>query len=164
MFILSSSIIACNNNNNTYDADTLSLPEKEFENGIAKADIQILDVRTMQEYQSGHIKNALQADWTNMDEFIYRTQSLDKSKPVYAYCLSGARSAKAAQWLKEKGYKVYNLESGIAAWKREGKPLEGVSDVKHLCRNIKIQFPPIKLFWLISVPNGARPAKKWNPL
>ena len=133
MFVLSTSVIACNNNNNTTnDVDTLSLSVKEFENGIAKPGVQILDVRSMQEYQSGHIKNALLADWTNTDEFIYRTQSLDKSKPVYAYCFSGVRSAKAAQWLKEKGFKVYNLEGGIAAWKREGKSLEGISNTKQI--------------------------------
>jgi rhodanese-related sulfurtransferase len=45
-------------------AQKTNLSSKEFEKGIANADIQILDVRTQGEYNSGHIKNAFLADWT----------------------------------------------------------------------------------------------------
>ena len=170
MFIMSSSIIACGNNNSTITetdavADTTILSVSAFEQGIAKADIQILDVRTMQEYQSGHIKDALQADWTNMDEFVYRTQSLDKSKSVYAYCLSGARSARAAQWLREKGYKVYNLAGGIAAWKREGKSLEGVSDVKQISlQEYQNSIPSNKTVLVDISAKWCPPCKKMEPV
>ena len=49
---------------------------------------------------------------------------LDKQKPVLVYCLSGGRSASAAELLSEKGFKeVYNLEGGILKWDAANKPL-----------------------------------------
>ncbi|OIR02943.1 thioredoxin [mine drainage metagenome] len=169
MFILSSSIIACGNDNiklTDENSDTTTLPAKEFQKEIAKADAQILDVRTMQEYQSGHIKNALLADWTNMDEFVYRTQSLDKSKPVYTYCLSGARSARAAQWLREKGFRVYNLAGGIAAWNREGLPLDGVTnDVKQISLKEYQSLIPANKTVLVDISaTWCPPCKKMEPV
>jgi rhodanese-related sulfurtransferase len=51
-----------------------------------------LDVRTAAEYQSGYLKNALLANWNDETEFKERIIALNKNKPVYTYCLSGARS------------------------------------------------------------------------
>lgn len=99
---------------------------EEFEKSIKAEKIQILDVRTADEYKSGHIKNSLQANWLNRSEFDDRTSHLDKSKPIYIYCLSGGRSGAAAEVLTSKGYTVTNLEGGINAWKRENRQLEGV--------------------------------------
>lgn len=106
------------------------LTVNEFEKEIKQPNVQVLDVRTFGEYQSGHLKDALLADWTNQEQFVERAQSLDKSKPVYTYCLSGVRSGAAAEWLRENGYLVYNLDGGIAAWKRAGMPLEGAATVQ----------------------------------
>jgi thioredoxin len=98
---------------------------ENFENAIAKGGVQLLDVRTAGEFRSGHIKGALQADWTDAEQFKDRTQYLDKSKPVYVYCLSGGRSAQAAKMLQEQGFtEVVNLQGGINAWKKEGRPLQ----------------------------------------
>ncbi len=99
----------------------------EFENGIVKPDVQVLDVRTSGEYRSGHIKNSLLADWNNKTEFNDRIQYVDKNKPVYIYCLAGGRSAAAADWMKQNGFKtVIELKGGINAWRKENKPLEGM--------------------------------------
>lgn len=100
----------------------------EFEKKIKDPGVQILDVRTMGEYNSGYIKNSLQADWNNRAQFDDRTQHLDKSKPVYVYCASGARSDKAAAALRAKGYNAVNMEGGLNAWKKAGKPLVGATD------------------------------------
>ena len=101
-----------------------------FAVGISRPASQILDVRTQQEYNSGHLKNALLAEWTNRPVFEARIQSLDKNKPVYVYCLSGGRSAAAAQRLKEIGFQqVYNLNGGMAAWKAANKDVEGRTSV-----------------------------------
>ncbi len=102
-----------------------NLSVNDFEKGIQQKNIQVLDVRTPGEYQTGHLKNALLADWMSQEEFAKKVGSLDKSKPVYTYCQIGGRSSKAATLLKEKGYTVYNLDGGIAAWKQAGKPVEG---------------------------------------
>ena len=50
---------------------------------------------------------------------------LDKNKPVFVYCLSGGRSASAADFLEEKGFsQVYNMKGGIMKWSAEGKALD----------------------------------------
>lgn len=99
-----------------------------FENGIGQPNIQVLDVRTPGEYRSGHIKNSLQADWNNKPEFNDRIQYVDKNKPVYIYCLMGGRSAAAADWMRQNGFKsVYELTGGMNAWKTANKPIEGMS-------------------------------------
>lgn len=110
---------------------TTSVNAEEFERAIAGEKVQVLDVRTAQEYNSGHIKNALLADWNNKKQFEERIKYVDKNKPVYVYCLSGSRSAAAAERLKKIGFStVVNLEGGINAWKRNNKPLEGISNEK----------------------------------
>ena len=102
-----------------------SLTPGEFEKNISGTDsIQILDVRTPAEYSAGHIKNSLLADWTNKDEFNRRISFMDKDKPVYVYCFSGGRSGAAAKEMRSMGYKVYELNGGISAWKVANKPLE----------------------------------------
>lgn len=100
----------------------------EFEKAISKNGIQLLDVRTPREYSEGHISHAMLADWTNQPEFKERVAALDKSKPVYTYCLSGGRSAAAQAWLLSNGFKeVYNLQGGINSWKQNGKKTEGAT-------------------------------------
>lgn len=103
-----------------------------FEKGISK-EVQLLDVRTPEEFNQGHLSNAMLANWNEKDEFIRRIEALDKGKPVYIYCLSGGRSAAAAAVLREKGFsKVTELKGGINAWKQGDKPLEGVKKVSEI--------------------------------
>lgn len=127
--IVLSSICIC-----SCTAQTNLLDASAFEHDITSKDsIQILDVRTPDEYNSGHIKNALLADWNNKPEFERRIGFIDKNKPVYVYCLAGGRSAAAVKKLKAAGYeKVYDLDGGINAWKAANKPLEGKSDAKQM--------------------------------
>lgn len=120
LFICCISLLsACNNN-----SQQTNLSVAEFEKGIAQTNTQLLDVRTPGEYQSGHLKNAMLADWNNETEFQERVKALDKTKPVYTYCLSGARSNAATDWLKQNGFTAYNLSGGIAAWKNADKPVD----------------------------------------
>jgi thioredoxin len=111
-----------------------NLTPAQFETGIVNKDsIQLLDVRTPGEFESGHIKGALLADWNNKTEFNRRIQFVDKNKPVYIYCLAGGRSAAAAKEMRANGYeKVYELSGGINAWKSVSKPLEGKSNEKQM--------------------------------
>ena len=97
-----------------------------FEKGMHKSGIQLLDVRTATEFNTGHLPDALQADFTKKDQFFDRIQHLDKTKPVYIYCLSGGRSAAAAKWMRSNGYtNVVEMEGGVIAWKKAGKTLTG---------------------------------------
>lgn len=110
-----------------------SLPVSEFEKSISQGDIQILDVRTVAEFNSGHLKKSLQADWYNQQQFKERTSNMDKTKPVYVYCLTGVRSAAAVKQLKQNGFSnVLDLKGGLAAWKLANKPVEGAAKVKQI--------------------------------
>ena len=77
---------------------------------------QLLDVRTPEEFKSGHIDNAINMDWYE-DDFAKKAAKYDKSKPVFVYCKAGVRGKKAATKLAELGFaKIYNLEGGIDKW------------------------------------------------
>src|SRR5690606_18709419 len=87
-----------------------------------------LDVRTPEEFESGHIVDAMLANINEKEEFNRRVSALDKEKPVYVYCLSGGRSQKAAEILRKKGFReVVELEGGINAWRNADLPVTGVS-------------------------------------
>ena len=93
----------------------------EFEN-VEGA--QLLDVRTPGEFNQDHIAGAVNIN-VNSRDFSERVAELDKSKAVYVYCRSGARSANAMGQLQRMGFEeVYNLKGGILAWKRAGKAVE----------------------------------------
>lgn len=105
--------------------DKKAVSVEEFEKGIAEKKAIVIDVRRPDEFQQGHIKGAVNANWQNQDEFIARTSKLDKSRPVYVYCLGGVRSEKAADYLLKNGFKqVIGLEGGIKAWNDAKKPVE----------------------------------------
>lgn len=113
-----------------FKAGAQVLSPADFEKRIADTNIQLLDVRTADEYQNGHIPHSLQADWNNREQFKTRALHLDTSKPVYVYCAAGARSRSAAQWLRSNGYsQVYELTGGFIKWKEEGKRIEGMPNV-----------------------------------
>ncbi|MGZ8553480.1 MAG: thioredoxin domain-containing protein [Chitinophagaceae bacterium] len=112
-------LVSCASN-----AQQVNLSADEFEKAIEKPGAQILDVRTAGEFETGHIKNSFLANWNNETEFKERVSALDKSKPVYTYCLAGPRSSAATAWLNKNGFKAYNLIGGANAWKKAGKPLE----------------------------------------
>ena len=138
----------------------------DFEKGITQQNVQILDVRTASEYQSGHLKKALQANWNNEVEFQERTKALDKSKPVYVYCLSGVRSNAAANWLSENGFKnVVSMKGGINAWKQANKPVEGQSSVKQMTYNeFTAQIPKDKTVLVDFSATWCAPCRKMKPI
>lgn len=101
--------------------DVLSAKEfdaryKATENAI------LLDVRTVEEVASGKIENAENIVWDS--SFGDKLSNLEH-QPIFVYCGSGIRSAKAATVLREKGYKeVYELEGGIKSWRAAGLPVK----------------------------------------
>ena len=105
----------------------------DFKDAIRDTAVQLLDVRTIDEYNNGHIAHALQADWLQKNQFAERVAYLDKSKPVYVYCLSGGRSAQAATWLRDNGFThVNNLQGGINAWRQASEPVAGTASVPQM--------------------------------
>ncbi|HZG26319.1 MAG TPA: thioredoxin domain-containing protein [Chitinophagaceae bacterium] len=113
--------------------DSVLLQTDEFEKGLSRPGVQLLDVRKTSEYQAGHIRNSMQADWTNIEEFKNRVRYLDREKPVMVYCAVGGRSHAAAEWLRSNGFSdVQELKGGFTSWKSNSKPVEGVAAVKQM--------------------------------
>ena len=104
--------ISCSNSQNFKSVD-----EATFKATLEKTnDVQLIDVRTEDEFNGGHIQKAINIDW-NGNDFDAQLTSLDKTKPVLVYCLSGGRSKKAAAKLTELGFKeVLELDGGYLAW------------------------------------------------
>lgn len=86
----------------------------------SEQNLQLLDVRTPEEFSQGHIKGAENQNLHD-ENFINNVQHLDKSKSVYVYCRVGGRSAKAAEILKNNGFeKIYDISGGIVKWTENG--------------------------------------------
>lgn len=80
-------------------------------------DAQLVDIRTPQEYATGHIKNAINIDFYKPSFLNKMEATLDKNKPVYLYCRSGNRTGTASRILSEAGFKkIYDLKGGINNW------------------------------------------------
>ena len=107
-----------------YSQKKTVLSPANFEEQIGNANIQLLDVRTMEEYTAGHIKNSLQANWLDENEFKDRVHYLNKTKPIYVYCASGSRSSNAARFLRKEGFQVFELQNGTTGWTRDNRALE----------------------------------------
>jgi|GEM_PF-285387 len=83
-------------------------------------DYIILDVRTQDEYNEGHLDKALLIPVDYMEKVV---DVLPKEKPIIVYCRSGGRSRKAAEILVENGFsKIYDM-GGILGWQEEGFPV-----------------------------------------
>jgi rhodanese-related sulfurtransferase len=97
---------------------------KTFNERIAKKDGILIDLRTPAEIEKGSIKGAKMIDFSDK---AYEAEfgKLDKNKPTYIYCAGGGRSADAAQYLKDHGFKkVVNLTKGFNDWKKQGFDVE----------------------------------------
>jgi thioredoxin len=82
----------------------------------------IVDVRTPEEFSKGHLHKARNIDWNGSD-FLSEISKLDKSKPVFVYCLSGGRSAAAVNQMRSEGFQeIYELQGGIMKWRAAGFP------------------------------------------
>lgn len=97
---------------------------------IEEDDITILDVRTQQEYDFGHIPNATLIP---VDELGDRLGELDETKAILVYCRTGVRSVQASLTLTDNGFStVYNLEGGIVAWGKAGAPINHLPIIEDL--------------------------------
>lgn len=117
-------VVSCTNNQvQNKDAEVTNLSAIEFSNTIKEnATAPIIDVRTPNEFEKGHLQNAKNIDW-NGNDFDTQTNTIDKNKPVFVYCLSGGRSASAANAMRSNGFKkVYELDGGIMKWRAENLP------------------------------------------
>jgi thioredoxin len=127
--LLSFTILSCNGqtSKNITDIDPKAFSEKI----TATPNAQIIDVRTPQEFASGHLDNAVNIDWLG-DNFVANAEKLDKTKPVFVYCKTSNRSPQAAKKLEELGFTtIYNMQGGLLKWDAEGfsKPTDRIIGV-----------------------------------
>jgi rhodanese-related sulfurtransferase len=91
---------------------------------VKEGKVQVLDVRTADEYKEGHIKGAKNIDFTE-NNFESEAAKLDKSKPWLVHCGGGGRSSRSLEVLQKLGFQhIYHLDGGLKGWKAEGKPVE----------------------------------------
>jgi rhodanese-related sulfurtransferase len=83
------------------------------------SDFVILDVRTPDEYASGHIEGAINIDFYE-NSFKDELDQLDKRVTYLIYCRTGGRSGKTLAMMKGIGFRnVYDLQGGITKWRRD---------------------------------------------
>ena len=83
---------------------------------------QLLDVRTLVEWNAGHVAGARHVPMCCLAEDV---KALDKAKPVYVMCQKGPRSVLAARKLEPMGFTdVRVVTGGLSAWKERGLPVE----------------------------------------
>ena len=75
----------------------------------------LLDVRTKEEYKSGHIPESRHLSVQNIENV--KKAVPDKKTPVFVYCLSGARSSQAVQYMKRSGYENVTNIGGISRYR-----------------------------------------------
>lgn len=84
------------------------------------SNVQLIDVRTPEEFNSKHLENAVNIDFNGAD-FDTEITKLDKTKPTFVYCLSGGRSSSAVAKMQELGFtELYNMEGGMMKWNALG--------------------------------------------
>lgn len=119
-------------NNNVLDSNiqgvnTLAehLTPNQFNQALNSGKFKLIDIRTIQEYSEGHIKNAEQIDYYQAQKFSSYLDSLDKNANYLIYCRTGHRSANALQIMHSKGFtNVSDISGGYTAWISAGYSYE----------------------------------------
>lgn len=99
--------------------DSLKTPN-ELIDILPNDDINIIDVRTPDEFASGCVQNAKNIDVKSSD-FLSKISTLDKEEFYLVYCRSGVRSAQAAEQMRKAGFtNIIELQGGISNWEESG--------------------------------------------
>ena len=95
----------------------------DFIEFIQDSDYVLIDVRTPEEYDLGHIPNSLNYDFYS-ESFQSKILALSKNESVILYCRTNNRSKKTAKILSEKGFKeIFVIEGGITEWVKNGNDI-----------------------------------------
>lgn len=92
----------------------ISMSAEEAANTVLKDEsIIVIDIRTADEFNTGHVKGALNIDFYGSD-FKDKLNLLDKEQKYAVYCRSGNRSGKAMPIFEELGFKeIYHINNGV---------------------------------------------------
>jgi rhodanese-related sulfurtransferase len=81
----------------------------------------LIDVREQNEFDEARVPGATLIP---LSEFAQRFEEMPKDQEIVLMCAGGVRSAQAAQFAAQHGFKLTNLEGGINAWQAQGLPIE----------------------------------------
>lgn len=88
---------------------------------LEREDVQLVDVRQAHEHEAGRIAGDRLIELAALSE---QAATIDRDRPVVLYCRSGARSAMAAQALRQAGWDAHNMSGGLLDWTAAGLPIE----------------------------------------
>jgi len=98
------------------------MSESQF-NEIIDPDFNLIDVRTTEEFESGHIENAVHIDFYS-DSFQSKILNLKKNSKIILYCRTNNRSTKSADFLLNNDYiDISVIEGGITSWVKNGNDI-----------------------------------------
>jgi len=98
--------------------------EEEYEQLWQDKKNVVLDVRTKQEFDAGHIPGAINLD-VNAPGFTNKVAALDTNKVYLVHCAAGRRSANACAQMSRLGFsRLIDLAPGFRGWEKAGKPVE----------------------------------------
>lgn len=94
-----------------------------IQNRLGSEDFVLLDIRTREEYESGHIEGAINIDYYSAD-FKSELEELDKEKVYLIYCRTANRTIDGSRIMSEMGFKeIYSMSGGIVEWEFQGLPI-----------------------------------------
>lgn len=97
------------------------LTPQEVADGLARGEIQLVDVREPYEVEAGRIAGSRHVE---LEHLASHAETIDRDRPVVFQCRLGARSAMAARAFRAAGWDARNLAGGIQAWVEAGLPLD----------------------------------------
>jgi rhodanese-related sulfurtransferase len=106
----------------TTDVPTITVSDANtsIQKNSGNANFVLLDVRTADEFNSGHLAGAINLDYYAAD-FKANIAKLDKNKQYLVYCRTGIRGAASVQIMLDLGFtKAQNMAGGITEWTQEG--------------------------------------------
>lgn len=124
LLFLTGAVFGAQPNDSLNHSSIVQMSPKQADKLIQDSTVSILDVRTKEEYNAGHIKGAILIPVQELQSRISEIDSL-KNKKVLVYCRSGNRSKKALDILTQSGFsQLYHLEKGIKIWMQDGFKIE----------------------------------------
>ena len=113
-----------------FDSANLEVTPEQTHAALADDSAQVVDVREPHEWEAGRIDGALHV---GLNELGANAAKIDTDRPVIFYCLSGSRSAMAAQAFRGVGVDAYSMAGGMQRWQEEQRPIapEGGAVVGH---------------------------------
>lgn len=116
LFLICTVFTGCQSEENKVVSHKIN-PSSVHEIIIDKGETVIIDVRTADEYESGHLANSINFPLNKLQSIINNREDINKDDEIIVYCRSGSRSQKAYEILDSMGYKnVKSMTGGIVKW------------------------------------------------